>query len=222
MFNNDDEDNCPPDFGVERTIDLIVPSISSEEDRHIPVWIDKNHLCIRFHNWVGRSTADSILAEFNFINRAPQNFNHPLEVCNLVRVTEQPADTYYTTYGDTTQPQLGNWPEVEYSHPAVLTGSLDDTPSGISKTVSINFIPESTVEERRQFITRILAAYRLSTTVDIDERIAQNRQVNIFFSKTSEVGHIQLVELVRADPIVRFGSYSSLVFLEGLPEINCR
>ena len=218
LFNNDDEDNCPPDFGVERISDF--PRFNTEEEG-IPAWIDKNHLCIRFYDGVGKERADSILSEFGFITRFPQNFNDPLKTCNFVRMVDEPADVFYTTYGDTTSSRLGNRAEVEYAHPAIFLENTEGVPGVLTQSVSVVFFENTSLEERIVFVDSMIAAYNVEPLSNYLSTIDVLRQVRLFISKQSAVGPIELSEKAIGNPLVQSSIYSRGVFIDGLPELDC-
>ena len=214
------DDSCFPDFGVEPIIGLPF-SVPAPDQEDIPAWIDKNHLCIRFYDSVGPEKADSILGNFAFVNRAPQNFNDPLQTCNFVRVIDEPADVYYTTYGDTTLPSLGNIKEVQYSHPAIHTESIDIISGGLSNSVALIFESETTEDERRRFIDSVITFNKVVPRQDYLDRITNNQQIRLFFTKKSNIGPIELSTNIRSSQLIRFYSYSVAIFINGLPDLVC-
>ena len=186
-----------------------------------PVWIDKNHFCIRFYDWVGPEKADSILGNFAFVNRAPQNYNDPLQTCNFIRVIDEPADVYYTTYGDTTLPSLGNIEEVQYSHPAIYTGSTDGISGVLGSNVSLRFESETTVDERRNFVDSVIAVNKVRPTEDYMDLILENRPVRLFVSKESTLGPIDLSTNLQSSRLIRHSAFDIGIFVNGLPDIFC-
>ena len=218
LFENDNKDSCVPDFGVERISDF--PRFNPEEEG-IPAWIDKNHLCIRFYDSVGKAKADSILGEFGFIVRFRQNFNDPLKTCNFVRMVEEPADVFYTTYGDTTIPRFGNRAEVEYAHPAIFLEDTDGFPGILTTSVSVHFTKNSSFDARKLFTNSVLTNNVLETNIDYIDRLEQNRQIDFFVTKRSSLDPIQLTENLRTDSVVRLSYFGRAVFDNGLPRLDC-
>lgn len=84
------------------------------EDEKIPLLRNQNHLSIRFHEELGRAFHDSVLAEYNIEPIWSQTYNLQVPLPGFYRVIDEPAEFYYTTYGDTTLDRLGNLPGVEY------------------------------------------------------------------------------------------------------------
>ena len=163
---SNDNNNRLSDYGLESGYYLYVSDKTDttlESPRKIPLWRDRNHLNIRFHDWVGRDKAEEILKQHELINRFPQSFNDPLEVGNFVRVTENPAEHYYTTYGDTSFPKLGNRSEVEYALPAYYMEDTLGTPTAGTPLLNITFYDHVSIEMQEQWLDSVKRTHDLKS-----------------------------------------------------------
>ncbi|TVQ14792.1 MAG: hypothetical protein EA364_03750 [Balneolaceae bacterium] len=77
---------------------------------------NRNFLSIEFYEELDETQLHEILDDYDlFYHSRVEPTKHV-----FARVKSQPAEAYYTTYGDTTQPALGNRPEVKYALPVFM------------------------------------------------------------------------------------------------------
>lgn len=130
------------------------------EDEQVPIKRNRNHLSIRFFEEYGEAFHDSVLAAYNIEPVWSQTFDLSVPLPGFYRVIDEPAEFYYTTYGDTTLDRLGNLPEVEYVLPLYYENEwfcdLGDTP--IILYDFHDFIPE---EERQGLMDSLKVADRV-------------------------------------------------------------
>ena len=108
----DKEEPVPSTFGMEEGDYWWVDNDEKQ-------WLkrDRDRLSIRFYEDYGRAFHDSILDAYGIQTVWAQPFDKLPPMSGLYRVTKNPAEEYYTSYGDTTLNRLGNLPEVEYVLP---------------------------------------------------------------------------------------------------------
>jgi len=107
------EEPEPPDFGMEEGYYLWINDDEKEWYKR-----DRNHLSIRFYVEHGREFHDSVLKSYGIETVHAHQFNDDYHSTpGKYRVTEKPAENYYTTYGDTTLNRLGNMPQVRFVLP---------------------------------------------------------------------------------------------------------
>lgn len=106
------ERSWPPDFGMEEGYFWWI-------DKDEKLWLkrDRNHLSIRFYEDHGRVFHDSILEEYGIQTVWAQTYDMHPPMPGYYRVTKNPAEEYYTSYGDTTLNRLGNLTEIEFVLP---------------------------------------------------------------------------------------------------------
>jgi hypothetical protein len=216
------EHTCYPDYGLEAGFHMFVPSLdtTASEPVVLPMRRDRNHLNIRFYEGVGKERAEAILREYGFINRAPQSFNHPLEVGNLVRVSRHPAEDYYTTYGDTTLSRLGNTAEVEYVLPAFFLDEVKDPPGVQAPSVRVIFKEEVPLERQQVWIDSVKQVNRLEKYQVIEGYDPPPPKYYLRVTKNSTDDPYTLVERWLNDPMLR-PSWDLGFILNGLPPLEC-
>jgi hypothetical protein len=109
-----------PNFGFEEGyFDWVWdPGSETKEDARKRTFLrNRNHLSIRFYEEYGEAFHDSVLAAYNIEPVWSQTFGKEVAMPGFYRVKAQPAETYYTSYEDTTKDRLGNLREVEYVLP---------------------------------------------------------------------------------------------------------
>jgi len=147
------EDSGLPDFGMEEGY------FYWYEDEKIWLKRDRNHLSIRFYEEYGKAFHDSILAEYGIQAVSAQNFDNHQSIPGYYRVTKEPAEEYYTSYGNITLERLGNLPEVEYVLPVFYKDE-------VTRFLMLKQMPEipyafhdALTEERRSEILDSLITY---------------------------------------------------------------
>ena len=106
------EDPGLPDYGMEEGYFYWY-----EDDEKLWLKRDRNHLSIRFYEEYGKDFHDSILAEYGIQAVWAQTFGKQPPMPGYYRVIKNPAEDYYTSYGDSTLNRLGNLPEIEFVLP---------------------------------------------------------------------------------------------------------
>lgn len=99
------------DFGCEEGYFIYMADMQK-----VPWTRNKNFISIEFYEELNENEVKRILHEYNlFYHSQVWPTKHI-----FARVVSRPAETYYTTYGDTTKLVLGNRPEVKYALPVYM------------------------------------------------------------------------------------------------------
>lgn len=223
LFENEQE--CVfPNYGVEEGYEWVSPRYDSSltEPEIFPLWRDRNHLNIRFYNWVGRERADEILEDHGLINRFPQNFYDSLEAGNFVRVTRHPAEHYYTTYGDTTQPSLGNIKEVEYALPAFYSSESESMPSVMVPQIRINFKQNVPIDVQHRWVDSVEATDSVYEFQLIEDVFPLPPEYFLKITKNSTNDPYSLSISYLSSNLIWSSRVERGFFVNGLPPLECK
>lgn len=124
------------DFGCEKGF-----YIFSLDKTKIPWSRNRNFVSIEFVEAISQEDLLGILNEYDLFYHSQV---YPVKHV-LARVIKKPAESYYTTYGDTTLARLGNRPEVLYALPVYLNENND--PVMITDRIRIRFENLDQVQE---------------------------------------------------------------------------
>jgi len=113
LFDNKQD---PEDFGFEEG--YFIYNLSKDK---IPWTRNRNYVSLEFYEGVSEKKLHEILKEYN-LKYEGQVF--PVKHI-FAQVINKPAEEYYTTYGDSTLPVLGNRPEVRYALPVFMNEFWD-------------------------------------------------------------------------------------------------
>jgi hypothetical protein len=99
------------DFGCEEGYFIYMADMEK-----VPWTRNRNFVSVEFHQQLDEEQLHEILDEYDlFYHSRVEPTRHV-----FARVKSQPAEVYYTSYGDSTQPTLGNRPEVKYALPVFM------------------------------------------------------------------------------------------------------
>lgn len=140
LFDNKQD---PEDFGFEEG--YFIYNLSKDK---IPWTRNRNYVSLEFYEGVSEKKLHEILKEYN-LKYEGQVF--PVKHI-FAQVINKPAEEYYTTYGDSTLPVLGNRPEVRYALPVFMNEFWD--PIMITNKILMRF--DGLNEERELHIINSL------------------------------------------------------------------
>ena len=217
-FDEEPVRQCFPDFGSEPFSSFFNPAAPPDGRFEFPAQIDKNHLCIRFEISRGRNRIQRRLDELGFIVLSPQDFVSERGFCAYVRVTEHPADFYYTTFGNLGVSALGNRNEVEYATPVLRVEGFEGTRAAVLPAATAIFRSDIPLDDIRQFADSVVRANNVELREDTEERIIEALTVPFILTKRSSLGPDELASNLRSSTIVQGATY----FLGTFPSLGER
>lgn len=144
----------PEDFGFEEGYFFY----NSNGDK-IPWTRNRNYVSIEFYEEVEEEKLQDIFQEYD-LRYEGQVF--PVKHIHA-RVINKPAEKYYTTYGDSTQPVMGNRPELRYTLPVFMNEFWE--PIMITNKITIRF-DSLNGEQELHIIDSLIAADNLTRIED--------------------------------------------------------
>lgn len=168
---------------------------------------DRNHLSIRFHESFGQAYHDSVLQAHGIETLWSQTFGKEVPMPGRYRVTRDPAEAYYTRYGEAADEaalwgQLGNLPGVEYVLPAFY---LSEEFWDLRMTPVILYSFEADLAEERQ--PEILDSLTAADGTALQQ---------LFPGEPWSPFHFYVPETARTDPYTLYHHYATLPFFESV------
>lgn len=188
LFDNKQD---PEDFGFEEG--YFIYNLSKDK---IPWTRNRNYVSLEFYEGVSEKKLHEILKEYN-LKYEGQVF--PVKHI-FAQVINKPAEEYYTTYGDSTLPVLGNRPEVRYALPVFMNEFWD--PIMITNKATIRFDSLST-EQELHIIDSLIVADNLTR---VEDGPGTPTRFRVLFNKNSPKDPLNLINSYCLIENIRYAS----------------